>query len=403
MNTQVPVLVINRGFDDGAVAIARTLGRLKVPVYVLAQEGMKTPVWSSRFWTKKFRWDFTKNEEECLAFMLDLGRRLEASHGARPILLTLADRVAIFIERNGDALQEQFVFPRASQPVIRSLANKWEMHRLATEQGIPTPLTIGVHSREDAERFRELGPFPIVLKAADPFLPHAPASKILTSEQELMEVVDHETPLGPLNFILQEYIPGDAESVWMCNGYFGPEPDRAVIYTGKKLRQVSSTGRASLAVCLPNETVRTQTRDFMQGIGYRGCVGIGWRYDSRDGVYKVLDVNARVSGVFRLFCGTNDMDVVRACYLDLTGQPIPPTALRPGRKWMLEDDFFAALRSMRSRDLTVRDWVTSMRGVRESQWFAIDDPKPVVVWMGRRFQDWARDRLPARLARRPTA
>ena len=76
----------------------------------------------------------------------------------------------------------------------------------------------------------------------------------------------------------------------------------------------------------------------MEAVGYRGCVGIGYRYDSRDGLYKLLDVNARVSGLFRLFAGTNDMDVVRVCYLDLTGQDVPATALQPGRKWMLEDD-----------------------------------------------------------------
>ena len=160
----------------------------------------------------------------------------------------------------------------------------------------------------------------------------------------------------------------------MCNGYFGADDDVAVVFTGKKLRQVSSAGIASLAVCLPNETVATQTVRFMRGVGYRGCVGIGYRYDARDGQYKVLDVNARVSGVFRLFAGTNDMDVVRLCYLDLTGQPLPPTALQPGRKWLLENDFVAAFRGIRDRSLSVRRWLASLVGVREWHWLALDDP-----------------------------
>ncbi len=390
----MPVVVINRPFDDGAVGVARTLGRLGVPVYVLAQEGLRSPVWFSRFWVEKFRGDFTAPEDECLAFMLDVGRTVGARHGVRPVLLTFSDRSSVFIERHADALAEQFVFPRAPHPVIHRLVNKWEMHLLAQERGIPTPATIGVRSPEDAERFHELGGFPIVLKSADPFLAHAPASGILASEAELREVVQAETAFGQLNFILQEYIPGDAESVWMCNGYFGDETDHTVIYTGKKLRQVTSTGRASLAVCLPNETVATQTREFMRGVGYRGCVGIGWRFDSRDGLYKVLDVNARVSGVFRLFAGTNDMDVVRAAYRDLTGQPIPSTALRAGRKWMLEDDFPAALRLMRGRELTATQWIASMRGLRELQWFAIDDPLPFLRWLSGRARGFAGDRLP---------
>src|SRR5918995_2976728 len=61
----------------------------------------------------------------------------------------------------------------------------------------------------------------------------------------------------------------------------------------------------------------------------RGCL----RPAATRSLYKLLDVNARVSGVFRLFEGTNQMDVARVCYPDLTGQEVPVTALRPRRKW----------------------------------------------------------------------
>lgn len=392
MNTRVPVLVIYRG-GYGAVAVARTLGRLGVPMYLLAQEGMATPVWSSRYWHEKIRWDFSRPESESLAFLLEVGHRLHEEHGARPVLLTLADWVAIFIERNGDVLQEQFVFPRAARPIIRSLANKWEMDLLAKEHAIPTPETIKPGSPAEVEAFLETQSFPIVLKPADPYLPQAPEKQILTSRRALMEQVARETAYGSPNYVLQEYIPGDAEAVWMCNGYFGPNRERDVVFPGKKLRQVSSTGIASLAICLPNETVEAQTRSFMQGIGYRGCVGIGYRFDSRDGLYKLLDVNARVSGVFRLFAGSNDMDVVRICYLDLTDQSPPPTGLRPGRKWMLEDDVPTAFGAIRDGSLTVRQWLRSIRGVRESHWFAPDDPLPLFTWLRNGIQHRALARL----------
>ena len=380
MNTSVPVLVIYRG-GYGAVAVARTLGRLGVPVYLVAQDGMPTPVWSSRYWVKKIRWDFSRPENESVTFLLDIGRKLQNEHGARPILLTLADWVAIFIERHGDVLQEQFIFPRAARPVIRGLANKWEMHLLASEHGVPTPNTIRPSSTIEVKEFLETRTFPIVLKPADPYLGHAPSKMIIRSRKELTQVVEHEATYGAFNFVLQEYIPGDARSVWMCNAYFGPDPGSAVVFTGKKLRQVSSTGIASLAICLPNEIVERQTRSLMEGIGYRGCVGIGYRYDERDGLYKLLDVNARVSGVFRLFSGHNDMDVVRVCYLDLTDQDIPATALQPGRKWILEDDVLAALAAVRGGGLTLRQWLESIRGVQESHWFAADDPMPILAWL----------------------
>ncbi len=303
MNTHVPVLAVHQG-GSGDVSIARTLGRLGVPVHLLSPEGEATPVWASRYWATKSRLDLSQPEDDLVTFLLEAGRMIEAKHGHRPVLLTVADWVAIFIERHADALQERFLFPRAAQPIIRRLANKWDMHLLANEHAIPVPVTNCPRSRADVEELLESSAFPLVLKRADRYLPQAPWNRIVHSREELLAEIDREAALGPLNIVLQEYIPGDAESVWMCNGYFGDEPGHAVVFTGKKLRQVSSTGIASLAVCLPNDTVAVQTTSLMEGVGYRGCVGIGYRYDSRDGLYKLLDVNARVSGVFRLFSGT---------------------------------------------------------------------------------------------------
>jgi D-aspartate ligase len=394
IDTSVPVVDVFRG-GYGDVSIARTLGRLGVPMYLVAQKGMSTPVWSSRYWAKRARCDFSSPEEQSVAFLLDFGASLYAAHGTRAILLTTADWVAIFIERNSHLLQEQFTFPKSVRPVIHRLMNKWEMHLLAKEHGIPTPNTSCPASRDEIEEFVETSSFPIVMKPADPYLRDPqrdpPSKRIVHSRHELMDEVDREAARGPLNFVLQEYIPGDADAVWMCNGYFGDQREHNVTFTGKKLRQLSSTGIASLAICLPNDTVAAQTRQLMEGAGFRGCTGIGFRYDSRDGLYKLLDVNARVSGVFRLFAGTNDMDVVRVCYLDMTDQHVPPTALQPGRKWMLEDDVFAALHAVRSGRLSVRDWVRSVRDVRELQWFARDDPVPVFVWARRKIRRWAFD------------
>jgi D-aspartate ligase len=378
IDSRVPVVVLYRK-GDAAVAIARTLGRLGIRVYLIAQEGVPNPDWWSRYWANRIRCDFSRSEEELVSFLLDVGATIRTDHGTPAILLTLSDWIAVFIERNSEALREQFVFPQPERPVISALLNKWEMHLLAEAHDIPTPAAAHPASFDEIDEFLARTDFPILMKAADKYVGDPPPTKMIRSRQQLIELVgDREAGQGPLNIVLQEYIPGDADSVWMCNGYFGADPDRAVTFTGKKLRQVPA-GIATLAICLPNETVDAQTRGFMRGVGYRGCVGIGWRYDARDGRYKLLDVNARVSGVFRLFEGTNQMDITRICYLDLTGQEVPATALRPGRKWMREEDFKVAATSVRSGQLTMAEWVSSIRGVRERHWLAVDDPLPFLA------------------------
>ncbi len=242
-------------------------------------------------------------------------------------------------------------------------------------------------------QFVRTATFPVVMKPADSFLPKIAAKAILHNAAELLEAYDAAAEAGLADVVLQDYIPGDARSVWMSNAYFGAGSECKAIFTGQKLRQVSETGIASLGICLPNEIVERQTREFMQALGYEGVLDVGYRYDPRDGQYKVLDVNPRIGGAFRLFVGTNGMDVVRACYMDLTGQSVPSSVPAYGRKWMLEEDFTSALSDFRARKLTVKTWLHSLRGVKETHWFALDDPLPILHWLRPRLSSILQRRM----------
>jgi predicted ATP-grasp superfamily ATP-dependent carboligase len=118
------------------------------------------------------------------------------------------------------------------------------------------------------------------------------------------------------------------------------------------------------------------TRAFLKAVGYRGIVDIGYRYDARDGRYKLLDVNPRIGATFRLFVGADGLDVARAFYMDMTGQPVPATRPSAGRKWLLEEDFISFRQYIRDGHLSWSKWVGSLRGVKETAWFAVDDPTP---------------------------
>src|SRR6266576_3219412 len=86
-----------------------------------------------------------------------------------------------------------------------------------------------------------------------------------------------------------------------------------VSFTGKKIRQYPVFhGSTSLGICVENETVRKTTTEFMKKLGYKGILDVGYRYDARDGQYKLLDVNPRIGSTFRLFVAENGMDVARA-------------------------------------------------------------------------------------------
>jgi D-aspartate ligase len=190
-----------------------------------------------------------------------------------------------------------------------------------------------------------------------------------------------EDPWAP-SLMFQQAIPG--RDRWMFNGYFDENSECKVGFTGKKVRQFPAyTGATTLGICMRNEAVASIAKQFMKALGYRGILDIDYCYDARDGLYKVLDVNPRVGSTFRLFAGKNgaeeEMDVVRALYRDLTGQPVHAATAPEGRKWLVEDfDLLACLRYRWDGVLQIRDWIGSYRGVRELGCFALDDPLPVL-------------------------
>jgi predicted ATP-grasp superfamily ATP-dependent carboligase len=203
---------------------------------------------------------------------------------------------------------------------------------------------------------------------------------IARSREELLAMYrELEDPTSP-NLMMQEYIPGGDDEVYIFNGYFDANSECLAAFTGHKIRQFPiHVGCASLGRCAWNDRVAEKTIAFMRKLNYRGILDTGYRLDPRDGRYKVLDINPRIGGAFRMFVGDNGMDVVRALYLDLTGQDVPATTPRENRRWMIEDyDFISSYHYYKEGSLTFGAWLQSFRGVEEAKWFSWRDPLPFV-------------------------
>lgn len=381
-DVSVPIVIVQfspYNLMHGGLGIARTAGRLGIPVYWVDGGGW-APAIVSRYVRGRFVWDTDAPAETLVEYLLDRGSRI----GARAVLIPVDDIAAGFVEDHAEVLRERFLFPHQPAGLARRLSNKRELHFLCKEAGVPTPEAAFPLSREEAADFGTAAAFPVVLKRIAWTPEHREQMKsvaVVDGPGELLEEYDEMATPGEPNVMLQEYIPGGPESVWMFNGYFARDSECLAGFTGKKIRQAPpSAGATTLGVCLGNEVVEKTTVAFLRGLGYSGIVDMDYRYDQRDGEYKLLDVNPRVGATFRLFVDSNGMDVVRALYLDLTGRPVRRGVPREGRKWVVEQsDLMAALQYARMKQLTPGKWARSLRGVREGAWFAPDDPIPFVA------------------------
>ena len=389
-DVSTPVVVVNCKL--GALAIMRTLGPLGVPLYGVDADP-RSPAMLSRYCQERLLCGLDENRPmEFLDRLLEVGGRL----GRPAILIPTSDETAQFVVDQAEPLSRQFIFPRNSPEMIARLVSKKGMYELALKLGVPTPVTLFPESLEDVKAFLSKITFPVMLKGIYGNRLQSRSQKkmvIVHTAEELIEnysaMEDPEMP----NLMLQEYIPGDDDQIYIFNGYFDRQSRCLAGFTGHKIRQFPvHVGCASLGVCRRNEDVAQTTIRFMQAIGYQGILDIGYRYDPRDGQYKVLDANPRVGQAFRLFVAENDMDVVKSLYLDLTGQDQFSIVPREGRRWLIEDfDLISSLHYFQEGTLNFRDWARSFKGVEEAAWFNWKDPRPFVKMVGdllKRLSGW---------------
>lgn len=377
-DTTVPVVVLY-AYHYGQLGVLRSFGRLGIHVHGVDPH-KSSPGLFSRYCKKKFIWDVDGSSSEA---SVDYLMRVAKQIGQRSILIHTTDIESGWLASNSDVLSEGFIFPKLTTKIVKELANKKDMFYLAKKYGIPTPEAIFPISMDEVLDFSNNVTFPVVMK--EMYRTGSPRFGkrmfIARSRSELTDLYKRHEDFQDPSFMLQEYIPGGDDSIWMFNGYFNDNSDCLFGMTGKKIRQSPiHKGVTSLGICLHNPEVEQLTKHFMKSIGYKGILDIGYRYDQRDGKYKVLDVNPRIGSTFRLFVGSNGLDVARAAYLDLTGQPVPPSQIIEGRKWVVEDrDLISTIQYRYERGLTIKQWLTSFQGVQEGAWFAWDDLLPFFI------------------------
>jgi D-aspartate ligase len=396
VDSSTPILIfgLRRGtFHHGALGIARSAGRLGIPVYRIALERL-APAAFSRY---RKGWSVLAgdaSEQEVMRALSEQRQRI-----GRAVLVPIDDAASVFVDAHADELREQFLFPAQPHGLPEMLASKRAMYEMCREHDIATPWSAFPASEDELLAHAGEMRYPVVLKVVK--AEDAPATAgpvtIAADRDEMLGAYRQMRASDGSNVMLQEYVPGLPESVWMFNGYFDRDSRCKIGMTGRKLRQSPPyTGSTTLGECVWNETVHETTVRLMGALGYRGILDIGYRYDARDGSYKLLDVNPRIGGTFRLFVGADGIDVLRALYLDVTGQAVPPTSAADGRRWMVQPiDLASSIAYRKRKDITFAAWLRSFKGVREDAWFALDDPLPFIVLWVRLLTDW----LPRRLRR----
>lgn len=371
LDVETPVIILKAGRDPinhGGLGIARSVGRLGVPVFAIVEDA-DTPLARSRYVQEAFVWKGWPVDDD--AFVQAISA-IGTSIGRPSILFPIDDLAAIFVAENASRLVPRFLLPKLSPTLPRQIANKASFYELCNQIGLPCPRSIIPKSEDDVRRFVLKTGFPVVIKAAEQWN---------TVSYKLTTVVVHDWETLCALFcrqvhsaiILQEYINGDD---WIYNGYSNFGKELHLGFTGKRLlAHPKGTGSTAIAVSLRNPTVYDQAQRLLRAIRYSGVCDLDWRRDSRDGQYKILDCNPRIGLNFQIFENTAGIDVARALHLDLTGREVQQGPM-VRQLFVVEHLYLRSIIRDGRRGAPANVAASAFQIRKRLAWWSINDPLP---------------------------
>jgi len=394
-----PVGALILGGAHGALAAARSLGRRNIPVAIVSDDF--TLVRLSRFISQHFSWSGPAAPNATTTLL-----ELAARHGLQDwLLIPGGDAEVRLIAENREALRAAFRVMSCGWADLEAVCNKRLLAERAAAVDIASPRNYRIAS-EAAATTLELQ-FPVVLKPAQREAPNvftlAKAWRADSREEFVARYREAAAAVGHDQVVVQELVPGGGATQFSYVALWqGGKPLAQM--TARRTRQypVDFSYTSTFVEVVQQPEVSAAAQALLASINFEGLVEIEFKYDTRDKLYKVLDVNPRCWTWFGLGEAAG-VDFAWLMFCAANGNPAPASVIDDGQKWIyVVRDAIASLRLMARGDLSWSDYRASWRGPMTWAAFAADDPVPGLLEMPLTLYRVLTKRLPLQ-RRKPVA
>jgi D-aspartate ligase len=375
-SSQRPGAVVVGG-DYQGLGIVRSLGRRGIPVCVVDDECSIARF--SRYVTHAIRTESLRDERKTIDILMDIGRRFGLNGW---LLYPTRDETVAAFARYRSVLAEIFRVATPGWNSVRWLWDKRNTYDLATRLGIPTPRTACPRTVEELEELEFDGPVAIKPAIKEHFIyaTKAKAWRANTREDRRQLFERAAQHVEPGEVMIQELIPGNGDHQFAYAAFFKSGQAIGSMVAQRQRQHPPEFGRASTFVqTIDLPILETLSQQFLQAIDYYGLVELEYKFDTRDGKYKLLDVNGRTWGYHTLGAGAG-VDFPYLLYADQFGESVQPGRGRAGVKWIrLVTDVPTAVVEMLRGHLDWRAYLESLKTFNVEAVFKREDPLPGIM------------------------
>lgn len=271
----------------------------------------------------------------------------KADKSKKHLLISCGDAYSALIARHLEELKKDFICPYISYDLQKGLTDKVTFYEYCEKYDLPHPQTVIIETLKinDPKDIDIPFNFPVALKPANSvewldihFEGRKKAYRIKTRE-ELNELLLKIKKAGYTSeLICQDFIPGDDSNMRVLNAYVGKDHKVKMMCLGHPLLEDPSPASiGNYMVIMPdfNQEIYNQIQSFLEKINYTGFANFDMKYDTRDGKYKLFELNPR-QGRSSFYVTLNGYNLARYVVDDYIYQKeMPEAILGKGNKlWM---------------------------------------------------------------------
>jgi predicted ATP-grasp superfamily ATP-dependent carboligase len=289
---------------------------------------------------------------------------------------------------------------RSSTPgaCVEMLADKWKFAQLLDLVQIPHPGTHLIQSLEQFDTLEESifqGAILKPLSSVEFASKHGVKGYVTENRERAREAFLHLD----LPIMVQEFIPGPPTAGYFLDGFRDRTGQISALFARRRLRMYPpQLGNSTFIESVPVRAVNNAAlllECLLEKIGYRGIFSAEFKFDERDRLFKLIEINARAWWYveFAANCG---VDVCSMAYQDALGIPVEPvTGYQIGRRCVFALNDFRAWKdspsAARASFVSVlRNWIQS-----DTTPFHWNDPRPALRYLERSVTGFLRSKFGA--------
>jgi predicted ATP-grasp superfamily ATP-dependent carboligase len=307
---------------------------------------------------------------------------LDRLSDGRPVLIPTSDSYVSFLLEHRESLQGRFRFCLPDTALTEMLLDKVRETKLIAEIGIPLPLTIQDLPATADELVAAAG-LPLIIKPRSFLYFHTLGRKNVLLQTEADAAAFYRAYGDRLGGLLaQDVIPGEDDTLWVCNCTYGPTHELHEAFTFRRLGlSPPHFGVTTYAVSERNAEVIGLAARLGPALRYTGPAMVEFKYDRRDGLYKYIEVNPRIGlcNYFDARCGINN---VYNNYLLALGDELgrPAVDQTEGVMYLsLYEDLFSRHQDGQSLFSSLRYYARHLGRQHEGAYFAWGDLRPALA------------------------